>query len=42
MYRSEINGKTIANLDEASASFYHSNEGNDSFIGLIDANLSQN
>ncbi len=42
VYRSEINGKTMVNLDEAGASFYHSNEGNDSFIELIGVNLSQN
>jgi len=43
MYRSEISGNlTIANLDGVGATFYFSNEGNDSFKGLIVAALPQN
>ena len=43
MYRSEASGNlTIANLDGVSATFYFSNEGNDSFKGLIVAALPQN
>ena len=43
MYRSEAVGNlTIANLDGVSATFYFSNEGNDSFKGLIVAALPQN
>ena len=43
MYRSEASGNlTIANLDGVSATFYFSNDGNDSFKGLIVAALPQN
>ena len=43
MYRSEATGNlTIANLDGVSATFYFSNDGNDSFKGLIVATLPQN
>ena len=43
MYRSEAIGNlTIANLDGVSATFYFSNDGNDSFKGLIVAALPQN
>ena len=43
MYRSEAGGNlTIANLDGVSATFYFSNDGNDSFKGLIVAALPQN
>ena len=43
MYRSEASGNlTIANLDGVSATFYFSNDGNDSFKGLIVADLPQN
>ena len=43
MYRSEAGGNlTIANLDGVSATFYFSNDGNDSFKGLIVADLPQN
>ena len=43
MYRSEASGNlTIANLDGVSATFYFSNDGNDSFKGLIVATLPQN
>ena len=43
MYRSEsIGNLTIANLDGVNATFYFSNEGNDSFKGLIVAALPQN
>jgi len=43
MYRSETSGNlTIANLDGVGATFYFSNEGNDSFKGLIVAALPQN
>ena len=43
MYRSETSGNlTIANLDGVSATFYFSNEGNDTFKGLIVADLPEN
>ena len=43
MYRSAASGNlTIANLDGVSATFYFSNDGNDSFKGLIVAALPQN
>ena len=43
MYRSEASGNlTIANLDGVSATSYFSNDGNDSFKGLIVAALPQN
>ena len=43
MYRSEASGNlTIANLDGVGATFYFSNDGNDSFKGLIVAALPQN
>jgi len=43
MYRSETSGNlTISNLDGVSATFYFSNEGNDTFKGLIVADLPEN
>ncbi len=43
MYRSETSGNlTVANLDGVSATFYFSNEGNDTFKGLIVADLPEN